>query len=142
MKAVTSSKHIEVSATALWLAITSEHHLEACHPYILRHTKNTSHNGLSDEIIYLNGVTYTRESTAWLDGVGYDLRVGIANGLKNEVTWRIGPVTPDSCKLSISVTPLAIAKLPKSFRGLALRLLCGARWGIISMPLREESKSG
>ena len=93
MNAVTSSKHIQVSASALWIAITSEHHLEACHPYIRRHTKNTAKNGLSDEIIYLNGVTYTRESTAWLDGVGYDLRVGVANGLKNEVTWRIEPLT-------------------------------------------------
>ena len=129
MKAVTSSKHIEVAATALWLAITSEHHLEACHPYILRHTKNTSHNGLSDEIIYLNGVTYTRESTAWLDGVGYDLRVGIAKGLKNEVTWRIAPVTPDSCKLAISVTPLAITRLSKPLRGLALRLFVRRKVG-------------
>ena len=122
MKAVTSSKRIAVSARALWTAITSEHHLEACHPYILRHTKNTSKHGLSDEITYLNGVTFTRESTAWLDGVGYDLRVGIADGLKNEVSWRIEPLDPVSCNLSISVTPLAIEKLPKPFRGLALRL--------------------
>ena len=122
MKAVTSSKRIAVSARALWTAITSEHHLEACHPYILRHTKNTSKHGLSDEIMYLNGVTFTRESTAWLDGVGYDLRVGIAGGLKNEVSWRIEPLDPVSCNLSISVTPLAIEKLPKPFRGLALKL--------------------
>ena len=127
MKAVTSSKRIEVSARTLWMAITREHHLEACHPYILRHTKNTSKNGLSDEIMYLNGVTFTRESTAWLKGVGYDLRVGIINGLKNEVSWRIEPLDPVSCNLSISVKPLAIEKLPKPLRGLALRLFVRRR---------------
>lgn len=130
MKAVTSSTHVNVSASALWTAITTEHHLEACHPYILRHTKNTSANGLSDEIIYLNGVTYTRVSTAWLGGVGYDLRVGVANGLKNEVTWRIEPLDAVSSKLSISVKPLAVERLPKPLRGLALRLFVRRKVGL------------
>ena len=129
MNTVTSSIHIKVSASELWIAITSEHHLEACHPYIRRHTKNTAKNGLSDEIIYLNGVIYTRESTVWLDGVGYDLKVGVASGLKNEVTWRIEPLDPASCMLSITVNPLAIEKLPKALRGLALRLFVRRRVG-------------
>ena len=107
MNAVTSTQHIQVSAPALWAAITSDRHLEACHPYIQKHTKNTSTSGLSDVITYLNGVTFTRESTAWMDGVGYDLKVGKASEPKNEVAWRIEAVSPTSCKLSISVTPAA-----------------------------------
>ena len=122
MNAVTSSQHIDVSAPTLWVAITSDRHLEACHPYIQRHTKNTSTKGLSDVITYLNGVTFTRESTAWMDGVGYDLKVGKAAEPKNEVAWRIEVVSTTSCKLSISVTPRAVEKLPKWMRGLALVL--------------------
>jgi len=122
MNAVTSTQHIDVSAPTLWVAITSDRHLEACHPYIQRHTKNTSNSGLSDVITYLNGVTFTRESTAWMDGVGYDLIVGKASEPKNEVAWRIKEVTPSSCKLSISVTPRAVEKLPKLVRGVALVL--------------------
>ena len=120
MNAVTSTQHIDVSAPTLWAAITSDRHLEACHPYIQKHTKNTSTSGLSDVITYLNGVTFSRESTAWMDGVGYDLKVGKASEPKNEVAWRIEAVSPTSCKLSISVTPRAVEKLPKLARGLAL----------------------
>ena len=40
MKSITSDQSIKVSAPTLWAAITSNHHLEKCHPYILRHTKN------------------------------------------------------------------------------------------------------
>ena len=126
MNAVTSSQHIDVSAPTLWVAITSDRHLEACHPYIQRHTKNTSTKGLSDVITYLNGVTFTRESTAWMDGVGYDLKVGKAAEPKNEVAWRIEVVSTTSCKLSISVTPRAVEKLPKWVRGLALVLFVRA----------------
>ena len=122
MNAVTSTQHIHVSAPTLWAAITSDRHLEACHPYIQRHTKNTSTTGLSDVITYLNGVTFTRESTAWMDGVGYDLIVGKASEPKNEVAWRIKEVTHSSCKLSISVTPRSVEKLPKLVRGVALVL--------------------
>ena len=120
MNAVTSTQHIDVSAPPLWAAITSDRHLEACHPYIQKHTMNTSTSGLSDVITYLNGVTFSRESTAWMDGVGYDLKVGKASEPKNEVAWRIEAVSPTSCKLSISVTPRAVEKLPKLARGLAL----------------------
>ena len=120
MNAVTSTQHIDVPAPTLWAAITSDRHLEACHPYIQKHTMNTSTSGLSDVITYLNGVTFSRESTAWMDGVGYDLKVGKASEPKNEVAWRIEAVSPTSCKLSISVTPRAVEKLPKLARGLAL----------------------
>ena len=122
MKSITSIRSMRVSAPTLWAAITSDHHLEACHPYIRRHTKNIADRGLSDEITYLNGVTFTREATAWMDGVGYDLKVGRAYEPKNEVIWRIEPLDSNSCKLSISVIPLAVKKLPKLVRGLALRL--------------------
>ena len=122
MKSITSTRSIWVSARTVWAAITSDHHLEACHPYIRKHTKNTLNRGLSDEITYLNGVTFTREATAWLDGVGYDLKVGRVDEPKNEVAWRIEPLDSNSCKLSISVTPLEVEKLPKIVRGLALRL--------------------
>ena len=87
MKSITSTQSIQVSAPTLWAAITSDHHLEECHPYILRHTKNEANQGLSDVITYLNGVTFTRESTAWLDGIGYDLKVGGKREPKNEVAW-------------------------------------------------------
>lgn len=130
MKGVTSTRSIQVSAPKLWEAITSDYHLEECHPYILRHTKNNANEGLSDEITYLNGVTFTREAIAWLDGVGYDLKVGRVDEAKNEVAWRIEPLDSNSCKLSISVTPLAVEKLPKLARGLALRLFVRRQVGL------------
>ena len=121
MKGIASTRSIRVSAPTVWAAITLDHHLESCHPYIRRHTKNNADQGLSDEITYLNGVTFTREAIAWLDGVGYDLKVGRVDEPKNEVSWRIEPLDSNSCKLSISVIPLAVEKLPKLARGLALR---------------------
>jgi hypothetical protein len=130
MKSITSDQSIKVSAPTLWAAITSNHHLEKCHPYILRHTKNIADRGLSDEITYLNGVTFTREATAWMDGVGYDLKVGRIDEPKNEVAWRIEPLDSNSCKLSISVTPLAVEKFPKLFRGVALRLFVRRQVGL------------
>jgi len=122
MKAITSNQRIQVPAPSLWAAITADHHLEACHPYIQRHTQNERTNGISDTITYLNGVTFTRESTAWVKGVGYDLKVGKARGRKNEVSWRIVAVDESSCQLSISVIPRAVEKYPKVLRRLALAL--------------------
>ncbi len=130
MKSITSTQSIQVSAPTLWAAITSDHHLEECHPYILRHTKNEANQGLSDVITYLNGVTFTRESTAWFEGIGYDLKVGSKREPKNEVAWRIEPLDSNSCKLSISVTPLAVKKFPKLVRGLAFGLFVRRQVGL------------
>ena len=122
MQAVSCTQPIQVPATALWEAITSDHHLEACHPYIKRHTKNAKEQGISDVITYLNDVTFTRASTAWFEGTGYDLLVGKDLEPKNEVQWRIERVTSTSCTLAISVTPRAVEKLPRIVRRIALAL--------------------
>tara|TARA_B100000963_G_scaffold225048_1_gene196229 strand:- start:1065 stop:1562 length:498 start_codon:yes stop_codon:yes gene_type:complete len=122
MKSIQSTRYIRVPAQALWEAITSEHHLEACHPFIKRHSKNSKEHGISDVITYLNGVTFTRESTAWMEGKGYDLLVGKVSEPKNEVKWRIEAVDTSSSKLSISVIPRAAEKLPLIMRDIALVL--------------------
>ena len=62
--------------------------------------------------VYLNGVTFTRESTAWLDGsVPYDLRVGIADGhpIKTKSPGMSSPLTQlDLQSLDFSRTPCDI----------------------------------
>tara|TARA_B100000963_G_C22557236_1_gene639620 strand:- start:524 stop:1012 length:489 start_codon:yes stop_codon:yes gene_type:complete len=122
MKDVSSTRNIDVPASQLWQGITSEQHLEACHPYIQRHSKSAKKSAIADEITYLNNVVFTRESTSWMEGQGYDLLVGKASEPKNEVQWRITPVNETSCQLTIAVTPRAIEKLPKVIRNLALTL--------------------
>ena len=122
MQAVSSTQPIQVPATTLWKAITSDHHLEVCHPYIKRHTKNAREHGISDVITYLNDVTFTRASTAWFEGTGYDLLVGKDLEPKNEVQWRIETVDSTSCTPTIAVTPRAVEKLPRIVRRIALAL--------------------
>ena len=122
MQAVSCTQPIQVPATALWEAITSDHHLEACLPYIKGLTKNAKEQGISDVITYLNDVTFTRASTAWFEGTGYDLLVGKDLEPKNEVQWRIERVNSTSCTLTISVTPSAVEKLPRIVRRIALAL--------------------
>lgn len=122
-KAISSTRQIRVPAQVLWEAVTEDHHLEACHPYIRRHSKNTNSQGISDVIVYLNEVTFTRESTAWMQGTGYDLLVGRADEPKNKVQWRIVSNDSTSCQLTISVIPHAIISIPRILRTLALKLI-------------------
>jgi hypothetical protein len=69
-----------------------------------------------DEVHYQSGWVYERRFFRWHDGVGYDLEIGRRGGGTSIVSWRITPVDPDSCVLSITVYPQNLQNWPTVLR--------------------------
>jgi hypothetical protein len=98
---------IAASTEQAWQLISQPGHLEQCHPFCRRHTVYRWPDfGARDEIEYYSGLVLERDFTAWLDGQGYDLLIGPPERITNQVSWRLHPVAPSSCELSIRLRPL------------------------------------
>ena len=103
---IASEQRIGAPAQEVWDAISTPGNLELCHPFC-------EHNPVQvwpgpdsvDEVHYQSGWVYERRFFRWHDGVGYDLEIGRRGGGTSIVSWRITPVDPDSCVLSITVYP-------------------------------------
>ena len=60
---------------------------------------------------YLNGIVYRREFRSWREGEGYDLEIFHKTRKTAGVTWRITPISDESCQLSITVYPAAVERM-------------------------------
>ena len=113
-----------VPAPKLWQGVTSEGHLAVAHPYVDQHL-HSEPMGLEakDRIVYLNGLTFDREFTAWEEGLSYDLRIGRPNGKSRSlVEWRINSINPHQSSLSITVYPDLLKRWPSWLRWVAFRI--------------------
>lgn len=103
----------------VWEVISSPGNLEPCHPFC---AKNPVHvwpgDASRDEIHYLSGWVFERRFRTWIEGVGYDLEIGRADGRKSFVSWRIMPMGEGGSTLRIAVYPHVLQDLPVAIRWL------------------------
>lgn len=103
---VTVSHSMSASAPEVWGAISMPGNLEYAHPFCERNPVTVWPGcGARDEVHYLSGWIYRREFTNWIDGVGYDLRIGAEGEPPSAVSWRIARVDSGGSSLTITIQP-------------------------------------
>lgn len=108
---------IEAPAEELWNVISVPGNLEQCHPFCVKNPVDEwPGEGSRDEVHYLSGWIYERQFYHWIDGVGYDLKIGRPGGGKSFVSWRIVPSGNHSCSLKITVDPHILQEIPVAIR--------------------------
>ena len=116
-------KTIEAPAEQVWETISRPGHLEQCHPFCKDNPVEIWPGAESrDEVHYLSGWKYQRQFRNWIEGTGYDLDIGRRGGGMSSVSWRITPITENSCKLSITVYPHVMMDTPVALRWIAYRV--------------------
>lgn len=97
----------------VWNIVSSKGALELFHPFCLKNKAiNWGDSKKSDELVYLNGLTYIREFISWNPNKGYELIIGKKNGKKSKVHWEIQS-SDLGCFLTITVWPYKTSKVPK-----------------------------
>ena len=67
----------------VWNTLSSKNALELFHPFCLQN--DVIEYEKKDKLIYINGLTYIREFTAWKPNEGFELNIGRENGKKSKV---------------------------------------------------------
>lgn len=110
---VSHSIDFDINANQLWELISAEENLNASHPFCKTNEAIEWGDGkYSDRLVYLNNRTYIRKFQTWEEGRGYTLLIGEENGPQTFVEWVIQSLG-DKSKLTITVYPFILAKLPK-----------------------------
>ena len=111
--AVSQSIDFDINANQLWELISAEENLNASHPFCKTNEAiEWGEGNYSDRLVYLNNRTYIRKFQTWEEGKGYTLLIGKENGPQSFVEWVIESLG-DNSKLTITVYPFILAKLPK-----------------------------
>jgi hypothetical protein len=98
----------------VWELISKPNNLESFHPFCESNPVDKWPGaGAIDHVKYYNSLSYQRVFTNWIEGVGYDLRIGTVTGKKSKVSWRISQPTASTSELSISIHPHGIDKYPQ-----------------------------
>ena len=110
---VSQSIEFDLSTSQLWELISAEENLNASHPFCKTNEAIVWGDGnYSDRLVYLNDRTYIRKFQTWDEGKGYTLLIGEENGPQSFVEWVIED-RENTSKLTITVYPFILAKLPK-----------------------------
>lgn len=110
---VSHSIDFDINANQLWELISAEENLNASHPFCKTNEAiEWGEGNYSDRLVYLNNRTYIRKFQTWEEGNGYTLLIGEENGPQTFVEWVIQSLG-DKSKLTITVYPFILAKLPK-----------------------------
>ena len=116
---VAVEREFAVPATRVWQVISMPGNLEPCHPFCVKNPVEVWPGPDSrDEIFYLSGWVFQRHFFNWLDGVGYDLKIGRQGGRQSSVSWRIRPIDEQSAALKITVYPFVLQGVPVLIRWL------------------------
>ena len=111
---VSHTVEFEVSADELWRAISEPGNLNNSHPFCESNEVISWEEGdRSDRLVYLNGMDYVRRFQTWEEGVGYTLVIGEEGGAQSYVEWEIEPLSEDGSRLTITVYPHILARLPR-----------------------------
>ena len=104
-------------ASRIWDTISMPGNLEWCHPFC-RKNPVLAWPGpeARDEVHYLNGLVYERRFHQWIEGTGYDLKIGAPGAPESLVSWRISPGGENSSRLSITVCPYILQGIPLPIR--------------------------
>ena len=111
---VSYSKEFNTDSSTLWALVSAPNNLNDCHPFC-QSNKVVQWGGgeYSDILVYLNGRTYLRRFQSWSEGSGYSLLIGEEDGPQSYVVWRIDSLGASQSRLTITVYPFILAKLPK-----------------------------
>lgn len=108
---------IKAPAREVWRVISTPGNLEQCHPFCRENPVQVWPGEDSrDEVHYLSGWIYMRIFCRWIEGVGYDLKIGREGGGQSFVSWRIKPIDDHNCSLRITVYPHTFQNLPAAMR--------------------------
>ena len=110
---VAHSETFDLNRSALWAMISTPGILEKCHPFCRTNAVQTwNDDEHSDTLVYLNGRTYVRRFQTWSEGRGYTLLIGEKGGAQSYVEWQIETQEKDTCRLTITVYPYILARIP------------------------------
>ena len=110
---VSYSMDYQLSIEKIWELISEPGNLNSSHPFCkTNEIISWDEENHSDRLIYLNGRKYIRNFQTWEEGKGYTLLIGKENGAQSFVSWEIEKQV-DGSKLTITVYPFILAKLPK-----------------------------
>jgi hypothetical protein len=113
-RSVTVSRSIATTPADLWAAISAPGNLEYAHPFCAQNPVTAwPGSDARDEVHYLSGWIYRREFTDWIEGVGYDLRIGSSGEDPSEVSWRITSGAPGRAELTITIQPRPLDQIPR-----------------------------
>ena len=116
---VAVAQQIAVPADKVWEVISMSSNLVHCHPFCAKNPVQVwPGNGSRDEVHYLSGLVFERRFCQWIDGVGYDLEIGVHGGKSSFVSWRIASVDSETCILRITVYPHVLQEIPAAIRWL------------------------
>ena len=111
---VSNSADFEVSAERLWEAISEPGNLNDSHPFCDSNEVISWEDGdRSDRLVYLSGLNFVRRFKTWEEGVGYTLVIGEEGGPQSYVEWEIDSLGQDRSRLTITVYPHILARLPR-----------------------------
>ena len=110
---VSQSIDFNLTTNELWNLISAPGNLNSSHPFCkINEIISWEKDDYSDRLVYLNGRNYVRDFQSWEEGKGYTLLIGKENGAQSFVRWEIEE-QDDGSKLTITVYPFILAKLPK-----------------------------
>ena len=113
-RSVTQSIVLDANQKQVWELISSPEHLNHVHPFCQSNKAiNWDDDHHQDELIYLNGMHYIRSFLNWNAMEGYDLLIGKNGGQQSYVVWSLEQDSESKCKLTITVHPHLLAKLPR-----------------------------
>lgn len=112
---ISSSEKFGISVEQLWDLISSPGNLNKTHPFCKSNDAIVWDDEHKDRLEYLNGRTYIRNFQTWSPNEGYTLLIGEENGPQSYVVWEIEKISDDESRLTITVYPFILAKLPKLF---------------------------
>jgi len=116
---VSVAQTIKAPVERVWEVISMPGNLEPCHPFCAKNPVEVWPGEKSrDEIHYLSGWVFERRFLRWIEGAGYDLEIGRADGGTSFVSWRIVARDSQSSILSITVYPHVLQHLPSVIRWL------------------------
>ncbi len=111
---VSYSKEFNIDSSTLWALVSTPNNLNDCHPFCQSNKVVQWGDGeYSDILVYLNGRTYLRRFQSWSEGSGYSLLIGEEDGPQSYVVWHIDSLGASQSRLTITVYPFILAKLPK-----------------------------
>ena len=102
---VSVKKKINGSIEDVWRLISKPSNLELFHPFCKSNkTVSWSNGSYEDSIEYYGGRILGRKFYNWIEGIGYDLKIGDSSGNDSIVSWRIHEAQ-DCCTVSITIMP-------------------------------------
>ena len=105
---------IELKPASVWTLITTAGILEKCHPFCESNTAVVwDENEHIDVLVYLNGRRYVRTFHTWTVNEGFSLLIGSEGGAQSYVEWNIEAHGDEHSRLTITVFPYILAKLPR-----------------------------